>query len=102
MDIIGGGPCPKCNRFGEKVRDIEEHERLPATEVCDTCKTEMSEHAAIVAAGGVYWRCEDCPASGVIKADAPFAAAVRERLGVPAPEPCGATFSKADCPACRD
>lgn len=81
-------------------RRLEEGERLPASDLCDACKKEKKEHAEIVEAGGVYWECEDCPASGVVKGTSPFAQMVRKAHDLPAPAPCGVQFTKKDCPAC--
>lgn len=81
------------------IRRLEEYERLPATEPCDACKAEIDEHKAIVEAGGIYWRCADCKASGVIKSNE-FAAEVRKAHGIDPPDPCGVEFTKENCPAC--
>jgi len=99
ITVYGGGRCPKCNRFTERVGTIGEHDRLPASQPCDECGAELAEHAKVVAEGGVYFRCTDCNASGVIKAT-PFAAEVRKAHGIDAPAPCGVEFTEENCPAC--
>lgn len=99
LTVFGGGKCPKCNRTTTFVRKLEERERLPGS-LCAACLAEVMLHKEIVAAGGVYWKCVDCRAEGVIKAEAPFAAQVRAAHGIEAPAPCGMEFTKADCPKC--
>jgi hypothetical protein len=76
---------------------IGENEKLPGS-LCEACEKEVAEHAAEVAAGGVYFRCEACGATGVVKADAPLAAQARKGLGIPAPKPCG--VEAGSCPNC--
>src|SRR3990172_6154481 len=67
--VQNGSPrdCQKCGTGSFTSRKLGDNERLPASELCAGCKTELAEHKAIVEAGGVYWRCSDCQASGVIK-----------------------------------
>ena len=94
--------CGKCGSHmhnGEK-RELDDHEKLPG-DFCEECKKEAKEHAAIVARGGVYFRCKACNACGVIKEDVPFAAEVRKAHGLLNGEPCGVEFDKTDCPRCR-
>lgn len=69
--------CPACpSRWhARRLRTLEEGERLPGS-LCATCEKETQEHAALVEAGGVYWKCADCTRSGVIRSS-PFAQAVR-------------------------
>lgn len=78
------------------VQHVEEHERVPASQPCPACQKEMREFAAEVEAGGVYFRCAECGAMGVVKGGTEFAAAVREAHGIPAPEPCGVEFNKCE------
>lgn len=97
----GHGECPKCKstRRLSKVRTIGEHEKLPGGP-CEKCEKEMAEHDAVVAAGGVHFKCIDCGVVGVIK-DSPFAKDVRKKLKIEAPMPLGIEFSKKDgCPKC--
>ena len=68
--------------------------------LCTECAKERDEHAKIVAAGGVYWECDRCPASGVIKASSEYAKAVRKVHGVEPPKPCGVRFQSGHEPAC--
>lgn len=90
--------CGKCEGARGHFTPIGEFDRLPAG-LCLVCETEVKEHDAIVAAGGVYWRCEDCQQSGVIRPNE-FAAAVRATHGLTNGEPCGVTFDKTTCWAC--
>jgi len=85
------------SRMFETVK-IGEHEKIPSS-LCGACEKEVSEHKAVVEAGGVYWRCSDCGRNGVIKPNS-FTEAVRGVHGTEAPSPCGVEFTKDDCPAC--
>lgn len=96
--------CPGCGSglYGAKRVELSEFERVPAMEMCDACKKESQELEDAVAAGGVYFNCENCHASGVIR-KSPFADMVREKSGVPAGKPCGVTFGKDHlCPQCSN
>lgn len=88
--------CPGCHDRGphEVYKRIGEHDKLPASQPCDACKEEMKQHAEIVANGGVYWQCDECGRRGVIKAESPMSAAVRNQMKIEAPEPCGIKFEK--------
>jgi hypothetical protein len=103
--VIGGmnsgGTCPACNQRASLVdtKELRDHEKLPVG-LCASCEVEMKEHAAIVADGGVYWRCKDCRASGVIKAESAAAKAIREGEKVAAPEPPCIELDNTTCPAC--
>lgn len=88
------------NQYDLKWMDTREGEKIPDTQPCNKCKKEIEEHAAIVRAGGVYFRCSNCNATGVINATSEFAKAVRETHHHTNGEPCGVEFSKKDCPVC--
>jgi len=65
MHLIGGGRCPKHpGRRTERVRKIEEHEKLPGS-MCEACEADQARQEAEVVAGGVYFRCgveiQSCP-----------------------------------------
>lgn len=97
---FGARKCLKCADGGAGTTEkIGASERLPGS-LCTACKTEVAEHKREVAAGGVYFRCADCNAQGVIKAGTQFAVRVREFHATPAPAPIGVEFSNADCPQC--
>ena len=93
--------CGKCGERldGAKARELEEHEKLPGA-LCEKCQKEIKEFEVIVKAGGVYFKCSDCGAQGIINGDTEFAKAVREHAKVSAPEPIGAAFTKDNCPQC--
>ena len=105
MNHIGypkGGECQKCHSYDvEHLRELYDSEKLPGN-LCDSCEKQVAEFRAEVKAGGVYWKCSDCPATGVIKAESDFAKNVRKQLHIAAPWECGVEFTKADCPACRE
>jgi hypothetical protein len=80
--------------------ELEEREKLPGS-LCNDCQKEVDQHAAIVAEGGIYWKCRDCKKGGVIWGSSELAKRVREKMGVEPPKPCGVEFTKAEgCPAC--
>lgn len=83
-------------KFDRKMHD---HEKIPI-EQCDDCTKEITEQGEVVKAGGIYFKCVDCGASGAIRAQNPLCTAVREQLKTPAPAPCGIEFNKETCPAC--
>ena len=95
------GMCPECkNRGVTRYRKLDEHEKLPGS-LCSACVKEVAEHKAIVAEGGVYWRCLKCEKSGVIRGESELAIAVRKAHGIEAPDPCGIEFSLEEpCPVC--
>lgn len=109
MHILAGkrGPesCPKCKAHRTSrsefslERRLDEFEKLPGS-LCDACKKNQDEIKAAVVAGGVYWRCKDCRASGALQPHAAMAKHVREQMKIAAPEPCGIEFSVKECPAC--
>lgn len=96
-----GGECPRCHTYGWHREPIEEHEKIPEG-LCEKCQESQRELDKVVAEGGIYWRCDDCNATGAIRASSPLAKQVREQLGIEAPKPCGVQFSKAKgCPVCN-
>lgn len=95
-----GDPCPRCKEQAGYVdgEQLLEGEQLTDNAPCKECEAELASWREVVAAGGVYWKCGDGH-QGVIKPGA-LAAEVRERSGVPAPNPCGVAFTKEECPQC--
>lgn len=75
--------------------ELEPSERLRASQPCEKCQEELKTFKAEVDRGGVPFRCTDCGAEGVIKAEAEVAKHVRAKHGL-----VGLTFSKVDCPRC--
>ena len=96
-----GDPCPRCEEQAGYVdgEQLLEGEPLPDNEPCETCSKELAAWREIVAAGGVYWKCPEGH-QGVMRANE-FAAEVRERANIPAPNPCGVAFTKEECPQCN-
>lgn len=76
------------------IRNIEDHERLPASQPCNKCQKELETFDNIVKEGGVYFKCTEWGSTGVIKADTEFAKAVRKTSKVEAPDPIGIEFTK--------
>lgn len=100
-----GGNCQKCGEVKNgmwEVLPIEEHEKIPYG-LCHDCEEEQKEHRKLVEAGGVYWKCSVCSATGVIR-PSEFARQVREKMTIPAPGLCGVEFEGLEgnpvCPAC--
>lgn len=92
--------CAKCGASNFRfVRKLEDNEKV-AGGLCKECEGESNKFKAIVAAGGVYFRCVDCKAQGVVTAEALAAKHAREQLGIPAPKPCGIELNKDSCPRC--
>jgi hypothetical protein len=94
-----------CRGYIEKIRVIEDNEKLPSQELCDKCIKEIKEHSDEVARGGVYWKCDKCNHSGVIKHNAEYAKLVRKTMKINPPDPCGIDFTdEADkiCPICSE
>lgn len=92
-----GEKCPKCQTcvtYGsnrENVGTVGEHDRLPGN-LCQACETEISEHKQLVAEGGIYFKCAECPATGVVKGSTELAKAVRRAMKIDPPAPCGVEF----------
>jgi hypothetical protein len=104
---VCGLPGKKGDRHQEnftRVRAFDGgQDKVYASEPCETCQQQTEEHRAVVAAGGVYWKCRDCHSEGVIKAESSFAAMVRQKSGVPIPNPVGVEFDKEHgCPVCGE
>ena len=95
-----GHRCPSCRGYSERVRELDAHEKVLASDICDKCKKELQEHKAIVEEGGVYWKCSNCHSEGVIKGNSELARAVREHSGIKAPDPVGIEFTEKECPVC--
>ena len=101
----GADRCGGCGKHGglRKTGEIGEHERLPASQMCDACQKDVDMQKAEVEKGGVYWKCDKCKHSGVIKAHHQLAKDVRASAKIEPPNPVGIDFtSEADssCPVC--
>lgn len=90
--------CPRCDaRNWILDHELDDNERLPASEPCDKCKEMDNE----VANGGIYWKCKDCGSNGAIKAGSQMSIDVRDQMNIKAPDKCGVEFSKdKHCPVC--
>jgi hypothetical protein len=77
-------------------KELDEREKVPDPNFCDSCREELQKWADIVREGGVYFRCKECSANGVIYGDTDVARATRESLDVQAPDPCGFEFSSCE------
>lgn len=91
--------CPDCGSTrSQSSRPIEEGDRIMGG-WCDSCAAEVKEHEAIVAAGGVFFRCK-CGVQGVIKAESELSKAVRQSAGIEPPNPVGLEVEQ--CEVCKD
>jgi hypothetical protein len=104
VQAIGFTPrskCPKCKKpmSGGKVREIGEREPLPSG-LCKDCRASADLAKQVVALGGVFFRCKNCGAQGVLHKDSDIAKRVRAKLGLSNGEPCGAEVHA--CPACPE
>ena len=101
MVHYGGAKNKVCQRCGTRTERVQltDGEKIPGA-LCPKCREQRDELKKIVEAGGIFWRCRDCGQNGVIR-KSDYADAVREKLKIPAPKPCGVEFSKSDCPACN-
>lgn len=91
----------ECGAFQvTKIGVLEDGEKLPAHDPCDSCKKEIAEHKAVVADGGVYWHCTKGH-RGVLRASSDLSKLVREKMQIAPPAPCGVEFDEDRCPACH-
>ena len=97
---IGRGKCTNCEANNWSfIRNIDEEEKLPWN-LCKECESEKKEHEAIVADGGIYWKCSNCNSNGVIKKTSPICQEVRRQMNIDLPNPCGVEFTSKECPIC--
>lgn len=93
-------PCPECgSRSRGAPLTLSDGERVPGV-LCMVCESEVAEQKALVEAGGVYFRCSGCGATGVVRPGSPLAEKARKQMGVPAPEACGVELET--CPWCEE
>jgi len=99
---VGTSKCPQCGTRGEYEGTLEDGEYLSG--VCEKCKRDLEHEDVLfkeeIKKGGVYFRCIGCGASGVIIAEHPIAINARKKLGIEAPDPCGAELP--NCPNCPE
>jgi hypothetical protein len=69
---------------------------VPDPEPCAKCKEELELWAKLVSEGGVYFKCSQCTATGVIKPDTVLATAVRAHTKIEAPNSVGMEFESCD------
>lgn len=90
-------PVSSCKGPLRFERRLDDHERLPSDRPCEGCCEEIAKMDVIVDAGGVYFRCENCAAEGVLGHEHPSAIEARERSGIAS----GPLMIHAlSCPAC--
>lgn len=91
-----GGKCVKCSSYDLTNKgEIPPETKLPG-DLCEACEKEQAEFKAEIDRGGIPFRCKDCGATGVIKAEHELAKKVRAEHGL-----AGLEFTKEDCPRCR-
>lgn len=74
--------------------ELGEREKVPDSDPCPKCQEDLKQQREEVEKGGVYFRCSICGASGVIRAEVPYAEAVRIAYGKTNGEPCGVEFDE--------
>jgi len=105
-DKISEGHGHVVTEWDIEVVSLEENEKVFDFEPCDKCRekiaVEKEAHAKVVAKGGVYWRCEDCSLTGVLR-PSDFTKDVRRSAGVGLTDSCGVQFNRHDkdrlCPS---
>lgn len=99
--------CPCGNHYRnnkdrwEKIGKFDGSRDKAIGGLCQRCEKENAEHKKEVEAGGVYWRCKDCGASGVIKHTADYSKAVRTAMKIQAPDSAGVEWDRDSCLVCR-
>ena len=71
---------------------VPEEQRYITMGVCTTCGEETKRFQEELNKGGIYFKCATCNTTGMIAGNAPLAKAVRKKMGIPAPGPCGMEF----------
>lgn len=87
--ITNGSICPFCKNRLENQRELRYSEKIPSG-LCEACEKEVNEYVAIVASGGVYFKCVECRHTGVVR-PSEFATHVREVAKIPT-GPVGVEF----------
>jgi len=96
------GLCPGCGSNNLKILEYDvEVPRHIFNGLCHECTEKKAVMDKEVSEGGIYFKCTDCGSTGIIKKDHPLSKAVREKMDIKAPNPCGISFDKNDCPVCR-
>ena len=85
--------CP-CGTY-LRCQQISDREPIPYG-LCQKCQDELESFKQIVSDGGVYFKCKNCNANGVIKADSTLAIKVREITKIAPPDPVGIEFESCD------
>lgn len=94
--------CSQCGSFTLYMtgQDVEAPMHLKHG-VCEECRDRDEEHATMVRQGGVYWRCETCGSTGVVRPGSGLALVTRHHAQIAAPKPVGIDFGPDQCPVCR-
>ena len=95
--IYGGSECPNCRSRAQtyQIGRVGERDKIP-TSLCKECEDEVKLHRQIVAEGGVYFKCKQCSATGVVKAGTALAKMVREDTKIAPPDPVGCEFESCE------
>jgi rubrerythrin len=106
--VLYGRLTPKdkiCTRCGGQLEliavDVAAPMQLRSIGLCEECAAKREEHTALVRQGGIYWRCQICGSSGVIRPGTEFALMVRHKTQIVAPNPVGVDFTSEECPVCQ-
>ena len=95
----GGGSRFNAQRRRDNLEEVhgwthvpEDQREIVSNTLCKDCEDEQELHREIVSNGGIYFKCEKCPVTGVLKASSELAIAVRKQT--PAPAPIGIEFEE--------
>lgn len=75
---------------------LDDNEKVPDTGFCESCRKELEEWAELVKEGGVYFRCGECKANGVIHPHTEVSETIRKHMGIEPPKPCGVEFQRCE------
>jgi hypothetical protein len=97
--------CVRCGNGNFNRRKLADWERIPSMEPCEECKKELEVENAhikeVIESGGIYWKCESCLRTGVLRADHELSREVREKTDIAPPNPVGVKMNSKECPFCR-
>lgn len=100
---LGQPDDEKCVRCGCNVLEDKgvppEDEKFAAPDPCAPCRTNLTRIGAVVALGGLAWRCKDCGAHGAFDHNNPVVPEFRARFTEPN---AMWELDQPNCPSCRN